>query len=165
MGSGAAELCSISQMRCKRASLRGTGVPSTRREAIMISATYMRLCGEKGTKRGCEQNGYLIRCFRVFQTESHASSKFATGAAQRSKHGVKAFSSQFAEFRLAGTLLFRLLGGICGEDAVVTLHHIVNPYSMKIKRCDSHLILEFRLYRPIPLYQRLIKSVLSVLPA
>ncbi len=41
LGTEDAELCSISQMRCNRATFRGTGVASTSRDAMMISATYI----------------------------------------------------------------------------------------------------------------------------
>lgn len=67
----------------------------------------------------------------MLQTESHASCEFTARATQRSKHGFKALSSQFAEFRLSCAFPLRLLGGICGENAVVTLHaHVINLYNV-----------------------------------
>jgi len=98
-------------------------------------------------------NRYLIRCFRVLQTESHTSCEFTAHATQRPKHGFEAFSCQSAEFRLASAFLLRLLSGICREDAIVTLDaHIVNPY-VKTRREVSYLVIELRLYNPILLYQ------------
>ena len=68
----------------------------------------------------------------MLQTESHTSREFAARATQRSKHGFEALSSQFAEFRLARAFFLRLLGRICGENAVVALDtHIINPYNVK----------------------------------
>ena len=92
----------------------------------MISATWNASSREKETKtkHGHRHDRYLIRCLRVLQTERHASCEFTAQATQRPKHGFEALSSEFAKFGLARAFLLRLLGGICGEDTIVTLHTI-----------------------------------------
>lgn len=73
-------------MRCRRATLRGTAVPSTSRDAIMISATWKN---HETHFDSCTEGTNLVSSLCMLEAESHATGDLPSFTRQRPKHRFK----------------------------------------------------------------------------